>query len=61
MFVTCPAGNYGPGDFTITNITYGVSTIDRDFLAIVILDDDKIYNGISLDPSSYPILGQHLV
>lgn len=53
VIVSCSAGNSGPGPYTAVNIapwilTVGASTIDREFLADVILGDGRIFSGVSL-------------
>ncbi|KAK9099542.1 hypothetical protein Syun_026587 [Stephania yunnanensis] len=53
VIVVCSAGNSGPGESTLENIapwilTVGASSMDRDFPADVLLDDGRVYRGISL-------------
>ncbi|KAM7530077.1 hypothetical protein LguiB_033487 [Lonicera macranthoides] len=53
VLVSCSAWNSGLDPYTSVNIvpwiiTVGVSTIDREFLADVILGDRRIYIGVSL-------------
>ncbi|OWM66562.1 hypothetical protein CDL15_Pgr013779 [Punica granatum] len=53
VFVSCSAGNSGPGPFTSVNIapwilTVGASTIDREFPANAVLGDGRIFGGVSL-------------
>ncbi|XP_023000019.1 subtilisin-like protease SBT1.4 [Cucurbita maxima] len=53
VVVSCSAGNSGPGPYTAVNIapwiiTVGASTIDREFLADVILGDGRVFSGVSL-------------
>ncbi|XP_022145614.1 subtilisin-like protease SBT1.4 [Momordica charantia] len=53
VVVSCSAGNSGPGPYTAVNIapwilTVGASTIDREFLADVILGDGRVFGGVSL-------------
>lgn len=53
VFVSCSAGNGGPGPVSLTNVspwitTVGASTMDRDFPAIVKLGNGRIMNGVSL-------------
>ncbi|XP_022992130.1 subtilisin-like protease SBT1.4 [Cucurbita maxima] len=53
IVVSCSAGNSGPGPYTAVNIapwilTVGASTIDREFLADVILGDGRVFSGVSL-------------
>ncbi|GLJ43702.1 hypothetical protein SUGI_0909950 [Cryptomeria japonica] len=57
VFVSCSAGNSGPGSFTLSNVapwimTVGASTLDRDFPAYAILGDEKWYRGVSLSAGS---------
>ncbi|KAL6996243.1 hypothetical protein U1Q18_006377 [Sarracenia purpurea var. burkii] len=53
VIVSCSAGNSGPNPYTAVNIapwiiTVGASTIDREFLADVILGDGRVFGGVSL-------------
>ncbi|KAL8139350.1 hypothetical protein V2J09_005371 [Rumex salicifolius] len=53
VVVSCSAGNSGPGPFTAVNIapwilTVGASTIDREFIANVVLGDGRVFKGVSL-------------
>lgn len=53
VFVSCSAGNSGPGPGTVSNIapwitTVGASTLDRGFPANVILGDGVVVHGVSL-------------
>ncbi|KAJ7562652.1 hypothetical protein O6H91_03G078600 [Diphasiastrum complanatum] len=53
IFVSCSAGNSGPGDLSVSNVapwiaTVGASTMDRAFPANVILGDSSVYAGVSL-------------
>lgn len=53
VFVSCSAGNSGPGPFTSVNIapwilTVGASTIDREFPANAVLGDGRVFGGVSL-------------
>ncbi|XP_042466360.1 subtilisin-like protease [Zingiber officinale] len=54
IFVSCGAGNDGPGNFTLANeapwvLTVGASSIDRNFKASVRLPNGKVIPGESLD------------
>ncbi|GER36071.1 subtilase family protein [Striga asiatica] len=53
IFVSCSAGNSGPGESTVSNVapwitTVGASTIDRDFPAYVALGNNQNVTGVSL-------------
>ncbi|KAF3781550.1 Subtilisin-like protease SBT1-3 [Nymphaea thermarum] len=53
VFVSCSAGNGGPGASSLTNVspwiaTIGASTMDRDFPSHVKLGDGRIFSGVSL-------------
>ncbi|GER36074.1 subtilase family protein [Striga asiatica] len=53
IFVSCSAGNSGPGESTVSNVapwimTVGASTIDRDFPAYVALGNNHKFKGVSL-------------
>ncbi|XP_047333948.1 subtilisin-like protease SBT1.8 [Impatiens glandulifera] len=53
IFVSCSAGNSGPGRATLSNVapwimTVGAGTIDRDFPAYAVLGDGKRFTGVSL-------------
>ncbi|GLT78310.1 hypothetical protein SLA2020_498500 [Shorea laevis] len=53
IFVSCSAGNGGPGNFTLSNeapwiLTVGASTIDRTILATAKLGNGQIFDGESL-------------
>ncbi|KAJ6852748.1 subtilisin-like protease precursor [Iris pallida] len=53
VFVSCSAGNAGPGAATLSNVapwiaTVGAGTLDRDFPAYVSLGNGKNYTGVSL-------------
>ncbi|CAM6088324.1 unnamed protein product [Calypogeia fissa] len=64
IFVSCSAGNDGPGPLTVTNVapwitTVAASTVDRTFPAVVKLGNGASYEGISL--YSGPGLGTELL
>ncbi|CAA0810950.1 Subtilase family protein [Striga hermonthica] len=53
IFVSCSAGNSGPGESTVSNgapwiMTVGASTIDRNFPGYVTLGNNKSFTGVSL-------------
>ncbi|KAG8098262.1 hypothetical protein GUJ93_ZPchr0013g34547 [Zizania palustris] len=53
IFVSCSAGNAGPGAATLSNgapwiTTVGAGTLDRDFPAHIVLGNGKNYSGVSL-------------
>lgn len=53
IFVSCSAGNTGPGAYSLSNVapwitTVGAGTLDRDFPAYVRLGNDKNLTGVSL-------------
>ncbi|KAG8389521.1 hypothetical protein BUALT_Bualt02G0238000 [Buddleja alternifolia] len=53
ILVSASAGNEGPTKMTVTNVapwltTVGASTIDRRFLADLVLEDGRVINGASL-------------
>ncbi|KAF6146619.1 hypothetical protein GIB67_008905 [Kingdonia uniflora] len=53
IFVSCSAGNSGPGRATLANTapwitTVGAGTLDRDFPAFALLGDGQKYTGVSL-------------
>ncbi|KAI3767492.1 hypothetical protein L2E82_17641 [Cichorium intybus] len=53
IFVSCSAGNSGPGPFSLSNVapwiaTVGAGTLDRDFPAYVVLGNGKKFRGVSL-------------
>ncbi|KAL4583442.1 hypothetical protein LXL04_008015 [Taraxacum kok-saghyz] len=61
IFVSCSAGNSGPGPFTLSNVapwiaTVGAGTLDRDFPAYVVLGNGKKFRGVSLY-SGKPLAG----
>ncbi|ERN11298.1 subtilisin-like protease SBT1.8 [Amborella trichopoda] len=53
VFVSCSAGNAGPDASTLANVapwiaTIGAGTLDRDFPAYVLLDNNQRFTGVSL-------------
>eukprot|EP00252_Welwitschia_mirabilis_P020808 TRINITY_DN517_c0_g5_i1.p1 TRINITY_DN517_c0_g5~~TRINITY_DN517_c0_g5_i1.p1 ORF type:complete len:793 (-),score=164.27 TRINITY_DN517_c0_g5_i1:522-2900(-) len=53
IFVSTSAGNEGPGELSVTNLspwvtTVGAGTLDRDFPAEVVLGNGKVIRGVSL-------------
>lgn len=53
VFISCSAGNGGPGSSTLSNVapwitTVGAGTLDRDFPAYVSLGNGKNFSGVSL-------------
>lgn len=53
VFVSCSAGNGGPGPVSLTNVapwvaTVGASTLDRDFPARVRLGSGRSFSGVSI-------------
>ncbi|CAL5073736.1 unnamed protein product [Urochloa decumbens] len=57
--VVCSAGNSGPAAGTVSNtapwlITVGASTVDREFPAFLVLDNNKRIKGQSLSPTRLP-------
>ncbi|CAN6167380.1 unnamed protein product [Urochloa humidicola] len=57
--VVCSAGNSGPAAGTVSNtapwlITVGASTMDREFPAFLVLDNNKRIKGQSLSPTRLP-------
>lgn len=53
IFVSCSAGNSGPGRASLANVapwimTVGAGTLDRDFPAYVVLGNNKRFTGVSL-------------
>ncbi|KAK8624272.1 hypothetical protein V6N13_065621 [Hibiscus sabdariffa] len=67
VFVSCSAGNFGPGPDTLSNVapwitTIGAGTLDRDFPAPITLGNgDKytgttLYNGKPLSNSTVPLV-----
>ncbi|OVA03787.1 Peptidase S8/S53 domain [Macleaya cordata] len=53
IFVSCSAGNSGPGRATLANVapwimTVGAGTLDRDFPAYAVLGNQKRFAGVSL-------------
>ncbi|XP_030527865.1 subtilisin-like protease SBT5.3 isoform X2 [Rhodamnia argentea] len=59
IVVVCSAGNSGPADGTVTNIspwliTVAASTMDRDFSNYVVIGDKRRFKGASLSPTSLP-------
>eukprot|EP01018_Ginkgo_biloba_P019634 Gb_24050 [translate_table: standard] len=64
IFVSTSAGNEGPGDLSVTNLspwvtTVGAGTLDRDFPAEIKLGNGKIIRGVSL--YSGKALGSRLI
>ncbi|KAA8515580.1 hypothetical protein F0562_018809 [Nyssa sinensis] len=66
IVVICSAGNSGPADGTVTNvspwiITVGASTMDRDFPAYVELKNGQLFKGVSVskplaEEKFYPLI-----
>ncbi|KAL3753126.1 hypothetical protein ACJRO7_000512 [Eucalyptus globulus] len=59
IVVVCSAGNSGPSDGTVVNIspwviTVAASTMDRDFSNYVVIGDHRRFKGASLSPKSLP-------
>ncbi|KAI6698830.1 hypothetical protein NL676_018949 [Syzygium grande] len=59
IVVICSAGNSGPGDGTVSNIspwliTVAASTMDRDFSNYVVIGNQRRFKGASLSPDSLP-------
>ncbi|KAK3444599.1 subtilisin-like protease SBT5.3 [Eucalyptus grandis] len=59
IVVVCSAGNSGPSDGTVSNIspwliTVAASTMDRDFSNYVVIGDKRRFKGASLSPKSLP-------
>ncbi|KAJ1290126.1 hypothetical protein BS78_02G218800 [Paspalum vaginatum] len=59
VVVVCSAGNAGPGAGTVSNtapwmVTVGASTMDREFPAYLVLDNNKRIKGQSLSPTRLP-------
>ncbi|KAK9284179.1 hypothetical protein L1049_023347 [Liquidambar formosana] len=59
IVVVCSAGNSGPADATVANIspwqiTVGASTTDRQFPAYVVLPNNITFKGESLSPTALP-------
>ncbi|RCV12151.1 hypothetical protein SETIT_2G246500v2 [Setaria italica] len=57
--VVCSAGNSGPAAGTVSNtapwlLTVGASTVDREFPAYLVLDNNKRIKGQSLSPTRLP-------
>ncbi|KAI6698826.1 hypothetical protein NL676_018945 [Syzygium grande] len=57
--VICSAGNSGPDDGTVSNIspwliTVAASTMDRDFSNYVVIGNQRRFKGASLSPDSLP-------
>ncbi|CAN6204801.1 unnamed protein product [Urochloa humidicola] len=57
--VVCSAGNSGPAAGTVSNtapwlLTVGASTVDREFPAFLVLDNNKQIKGQSLSPTRLP-------
>ena len=53
IFVSCSAGNSGPGESTLANVapwimTVGAGTLDRDFPAYALLGNGHLLTGVSL-------------
>ncbi|GER30235.1 subtilase family protein [Striga asiatica] len=65
IFVSCSAGNAGPGPYSLSNVapwitTVGAGTLDRDFPAYVTLGNGKNFSGVSLIKSGDPLPGKLL-
>lgn len=66
ILTACSAGNSGPIPYTVTNLapwilTVGASTIDRKFVAQVVLGNGQVFNGLSinrfnLNGESFPLI-----
>ncbi|XP_039162785.1 subtilisin-like protease SBT5.3 [Eucalyptus grandis] len=59
VVVVCSAGNAGPSEGTVSNIspwliTVAASTMDRDFSNYVVIGDQSRFKGASLSPKSLP-------